>query len=118
MERHTRCIKMKSKRQIGRNLREIGRRMMESMSQKVAKVTLQSMSRRSRNGQKMVTSLNRTKKSIHQRMSQKKKAMIIMAPHGAFGIRYLVVMDVHLVIVRDRIAIESDAFEFINSEHF
>merc|ERR1711897_22722 len=116
-------------------------------NQKVAKVTLQSMSRRSRNGQKiitsqrtakktlshkttkviihqrpsqrnMITSLNRTKKSIHQRMSQKKKAMIIMAPHGAFGIRYLVVMDVHLVIARDRIAVESDAYEFVNSEHF
>merc|ERR1719266_621731 len=125
---------MKSQRQIGRNLREIGRRMMESMNQKVAKVTLQSMSRRSRNGQKMITSqrtakktlshkttkiiihqktsqsmnqskmitsLNRTKKSIHQRMSQKKKP--IMAPHGAFGIKSLVVMDVHLVIARDRI---------------
>merc|ERR1711920_368235 len=146
MEMHTRCIKMKSQRQTGRNLREIGRRMMESMNQKVAKVTLQSMKRRSRNGQKMITSqrttkktmshkttkiiihqrtsqrmmitsLNRTKKSIHQRMSQKKKAMIIMAPRGAFGIKSLVVMDVHLVIARDRIAIESDAFEFINSEH-
>merc|ERR1711933_296508 len=138
MEMHTRCIKMKSQRQIGRNLREIGRRMMESISQKVAKVTLQSMSQRSRNGQKMITSqrtakktlshkttkiiihqrtsqsmnqrkmitsLDTAKKSIHQRMSQKKKAMIIMAPHGAFGIKYLVPMDVHLVIARDRIAL-------------
>merc|ERR1719293_220468 len=124
----SRSIMMKSQRQTGRNLREIGRRMMESIRQKVAKVTLQSMSRRSRNGQKIITSQRTAKKTlshktrkiiIHQRtsqsmnqrkmitslnttkkMSQKKKAMIIMAPHGAFGIKSLVVMDVHLVIAR------------------
>merc|ERR1712060_170585 len=90
----------------------------KTLSHKTTKIIIHQRTSQSMNQRKMVTSLNRTKKSIHQRMSQKKKAMIIMAPHGAFGIRYLVVMDVHLVIARDRIAVESDAFEFINSKHF
>merc|ERR1719203_2700549 len=56
MEKHTRCIKMKSQRPIGRSLtilREIGRKM---MSQRVTKIMLQSMNQRSLNGLKMIIS--------------------------------------------------------------
>merc|ERR1719273_2512721 len=63
MEKHTRCIKMKSQRQIGRSLtilREIGRKMI--MSQKGTKIMLQSMNRRSLNGQKMIMSQSTAKK--------------------------------------------------------
>merc|ERR1711971_184894 len=99
MEKHTRCIKMKSQRQIGRSLtilREIGRKMI--MSQKVTtRIMLQSMNRRSLNGLKMIISQSTAKRIILQRMSQstnhqsmshpnmksqkKEMMMIIMALH-------------------------------------